>query len=483
MKKIFLLLLLFCAVISAQSIGGWGISFRATRAESSGNPDSLGGHPSSYYMRYIDSAGLHYTKFALLEDSLDITRDRVKYNYAGTWGNPSFTDNGDGSYTVGSGLYVFNYADSGGENRQLSTISGQTFTPSNDTVNYCVANYNGGTPVLQNIQNLALIDCIKIIPVYTVFREGTKLHYLNWGGYAQSLSEKLFKRIVKTRRFERESGLIISDSANRTVKVSSGVVWYGDLSLNMPDFTSAKDSMYLYSYSPSAWTKTKITQYNNSQYQGASGLESLSGAHYAVNWVYRNIENSNITSIILGTGNYTANGAISSEVPANIPLILRNHSILVGRIIILNGAETALSVSSAFSQVFTESSTAFEKTYRLPFTWNVSGTVAADSSTNYIGPIFIDSLPGQTVYLSKILCVLHGGDSVQFKLQRANPSGNNLTYTDITNFSGTALKTGYVNIDPADVQIYAGESIRLYVNNVYGATKDLTVTAFLDYTK
>ena len=91
--------------------------------------------------------------------------------------------------------------------------------------------------------------------------------------------------------------------------------------------------MFFFYHSGGNWTSSTIAQYNNSQYDNGTNLVSLTSNRYAVNWVFRGIENQKHLYIVLGTGDYTINQAEAASVPT-LPTTISSHAMLVGKIIV-----------------------------------------------------------------------------------------------------------------------------------------------------
>ena len=73
---------------------------------------------------------------------------------AGTYTNPTVTDNEDGTITLGTGVYsLYASADGAGTVDQY-TVAGDTFTPSELVPNYIVCNYNNGGDYRWHLENL-----------------------------------------------------------------------------------------------------------------------------------------------------------------------------------------------------------------------------------------------------------------------------------------------------------------------------------------
>lgn len=284
--------------------------------------------------------------------------DKRQYLSSGMRSIPTFTDLGTGSATIGSGYArLFPNSDGSGLLEEYN-ISGITAAFTDAITNYVIADYNSGTPIFRVTTNVEEINVKSIIPVYTVYREATTLHYISWDSDAYGLAPKLMKRFVKTARFERESGLTLSESTGRIVNITSGRIWYGANELDILAFTSATDTLEFWYHSAGNWTSSTITQWPNTQYDNGTNLVSISGNKYACCYVYRSIEIPKISFLILGNNEYTALASAEGESPTlNLPSAIRNFGILTGKIIFKNGEATATEVQSAFAIAFSSSTT------------------------------------------------------------------------------------------------------------------------------
>jgi hypothetical protein len=102
--------------------------------------------------------------------------------------------------------------------------------------------------------------------------------------------------------------------------------------------------------SPSSHTAPVV---NNTQYQGASGLTTLTTAFWTINYVYRGIEDADHVYTILGTAEYaTSDLAKASNTLSLLPPLVTSHAEFVGRIIIQKNATTGIIAESAFDTVF-----------------------------------------------------------------------------------------------------------------------------------
>ena len=263
---------------------------------------------------------------------------------------PTIADNGDGSITVGNGEYhLSTRTDGKGTNNYI--ISGGVFSLTDNAQNYLVADYNGGTPIVRVISDVNLINETTIVPIFSVYRSGTVLHSQNWDALGVALANKVHQSIVKTQRYRRESGLGLSEVATRYLSVGSGRVWVGAVPVDIASVLTSTDNLRLYYHSGGVWTLSVQTQYNNTQYDNGTNLVNLTANRYAVNWIFRGIENQKHVYVVLGRGDYTLAQAQEAVLPA-IPTVISSHAALVGKLIVQNGATTATSIQSAFDVQF-----------------------------------------------------------------------------------------------------------------------------------
>lgn len=277
------------------------------------------------------------------------------YRYAGMTGVPTWTEPGvpDGSVTIGeTTARLYGNALASGVLSQF-TIPAKSITPPNNAQSYIVIDYNAGTPEYECITDVDLIDEIQVLPVYTVYREGTLLHKIDWDYIALALPEKIHKRLVKTDRFVRESGLELSEGIGNVIEIAEGRIWYGAQFIDLNAVDSFTGQCWLhYHTAPNVWTGTLVGAYDKLHYDdNTGGLKNLSALSYAVNYVFRDIDDASHMHIVLGQEDANLRQANVSALPYRLPDIITKHCILVGKIIVLRNAASATSIISAFNQV------------------------------------------------------------------------------------------------------------------------------------
>lgn len=263
---------------------------------------------------------------------------------------PTITDNGNGSITVGQGEYHLS-SNENGKGTHNYIIAGGTFTLTDNVSNYLVADYNGGTPIIKVITDVTLINETTIVPVYTAFRNGNYLHFQNWDALGVALANKVHQSIVKTQRYRRESGLALSEYGTHNLALTTGRVWTGAVPISLDAIATATDNLFFFRHVAGVWTLNVQTTYNFTHYDNGTDLIELTANGYAINWVFRGVENQKHLYIVSGVGDYTESQAISATLPA-IPIAISSHAVLVAKLIVQKNAATALSIQSAFDTQF-----------------------------------------------------------------------------------------------------------------------------------
>lgn len=277
----------------------------------------------------------------------------------GTITDPTITDGTGASVNVTS-VEIMVRSDTlwGGDNKlyRFTVPAATNLAVTDNALNYIYADYNAGSPIYKATTVRDTINFSSTVPVARIYMSGGNIKYqVSYSFLARGHESRNASRIFCIRGvngMERESGLLVSETATRVVNVGSGYAWIGLSRVSLSAIAqggSGVDSNLWY-HSGGNWTSSTITQYNNSQYDNGVNLASVAVNKYAVNWVYRNIS-SNVINIVLGAGDYTLAQAEASLQPA-LPDVISGFYLLVGRIIVKAGATTATLIESVATSVF-----------------------------------------------------------------------------------------------------------------------------------
>ena len=200
------------------------------------------------------------------------------------------------------------------------------------------------------------LDYTTKFPIGAVFRVGTELHILNEAGTRiYDLARRTHHRARELRGFERASGLVTGDAGTRHITTTAGVVYAGLNRITFPEFDSTTTDFTTWYYDGDlgtpAWVEGTGSQLDNVQYNNiATGLVNLTSKRYGVHWIFVDIDGH--ANVVYGQGNYTLTQAQSSVLPASLPGLVKDFSILVARVIVQEGETEIVEIATAFETLF-----------------------------------------------------------------------------------------------------------------------------------
>lgn len=271
----------------------------------------------------------------------------------------SFIPNDDGTINISAGRGIIR-----SENDINSPASFFEWSASNnlalvdDTTNYVYVDYSGGTPVV-GVETTKTANNRNKILLGKVFREGTELHTIEAGMYISELAKNTLGYLTETfGEVSRTSGYVVSESGERYLITTSGVLWAGLTRIITSSFNSSDNSMETYYRNGTGgWNETHSAQINNTYYDDGSGtLNELTVNRYGVHWVYGDSDGH--LMIVYGQGDYTLALAESAQPPSSLPNHVDQFGFLAAKIIIQKGNANIDVLSSAYDTTFTPSGTA-----------------------------------------------------------------------------------------------------------------------------
>lgn len=323
--------------------------------DSSGNYVLSGSLPSSpsaliYYitvkLKYFSNLDIDYIiEFASLTSNSSFASAGVLYPH------PSLVDNLDGTVNIASAnVTLHENGNNSGDIIEYVIPSITNLALTDGVVNYVVADYNSGTPIYKNVTDVNLINESNVLPIYTVYRSGLNIKYIDWDSLGEGLANKLHERFVKTERFKYESGLILSESGTRNIDISAGKSWHGAVRTSHNAFASTTDQLVHWYPVAGVWNSSLTTQFTNNQYNDGVDLQTLTSGFYTNVNVYRTESNNENAGFVLGNSFKSLAEAENADLP-DIPTNLTNLGIYVGRFIIKGNDVNSSSTISAFSSM------------------------------------------------------------------------------------------------------------------------------------
>jgi len=237
-----------------------------------------------------------------------------------------------------------------------TTNSGGIPSLTDNNTNYIVVEYNGGTPRYYVYDNDGLVNDSSVVLVYIVYRLGNFVHVLEFGNQGAGLANKLNDRFIMTDRFGWESGLSIGLSGTTgIVTLTSGVAWNGSYRQSLNAANSSGDTFFKNYHSGGTWTYTTTGDtLNNTYYDNGTNIVTATAGKYLTNYYYRGQETNSHIYEVYSTAQYDSVTEAEAATNPDLPELITSHAFLVGRIIVLVGANTGIT-QTAFATVFSPS--------------------------------------------------------------------------------------------------------------------------------
>jgi len=263
-------------------------------------------------------------------------------HYAGVIGSsmPTITDNANG--TVGVATCEATLYDNGYQTGAMETYTiaaDAVIALSDNFVNYVCVDYNGGSPLYVNVTDKSLINTSDLVPVYTIFRNGTELRWITWENLGSGLPEKMLIGASKSLRLKRMSGMELTVDSGKHYLIASGTLMQAlsnTVTMSAVDTNSVAGR--LCTYSGASWSYPTTDIYSSTHYQGVAGLTALTTDKWTINWVYKSVATGTDSFIVLSTSEYDTQAlAEAAIVPSNLPPAANYTAVLVGRIVVQEG--------------------------------------------------------------------------------------------------------------------------------------------------
>ena len=379
---------------------------------------------------------------------------------AGLEGEPAITDNGDGTLSIATGECWF-YTDATRDTMVLHTLAGgTTLTPTNDVAGYVCADRDANDWAI--LTDITAIDYLQYVPYFIVFKRtgSNNMHFQKEPLGSHGEVEAHHQRVLSCERYARESGFSqISVDGAMNITSDAGVFWAVNRRYSLPAISAATRQFFNY-HSASAWTVASHTApvINNTQFDNGADLQSLGAGEWVINYVYKGVEDQDHCYTVLSTNYATVDEAKAAGVIGALPELITSHAVLIGRVIVQNGAAVdPANIESAFTSTFAattpvtahndltgiQGGTTGSQYYHVPasiFSRLTGGSYAGTgfSGTNISGTI----------------------NSAGVSLSVAAPGGGGNTVT-VSGSNGTFQSNGLSFVGSGEVKVYttAGSSI------------------------
>lgn len=205
-------------------------------------------------------------------------------------------------------------------------------------LNYIGVRFNSGTPEYIKYDDDLTFNYSSIIPVAVVLSLSSVLYPIPFGQSGYALPEKLLQRLLKPEII----GVHTLATDTNYVELSALTVKkaMAEVDCLVMDTSVANNDMFEYSKdSNQDWVSAAVTKINNTEYQGVSGKGNLAGGEYVINYIYRLIHGTSKVLFNVLSGKFaTLAAAKESEMLTDLPAVVTESAVLVGRIIVVQGS-------------------------------------------------------------------------------------------------------------------------------------------------
>lgn len=281
---------------------------------------------------------------------------------AGKLSGLDISDGGGGLIDVSAGEVLLRIAASRTAAIEAWPVAAATGLALTDLVtNWVFVDYNGGTPVIGVTTTEALINELSIVTIGVVYRSGTTLAWANVDDRQVDTTARIIQLFEDVYNIQRTIGsALVSDPTPPSLKVAiSSGAWYHGISKVLQDAldTSAAGVFsYWYRDGGGGWTEVvSQTDIDNTQFDDGSGtLAALGATRYNNAWVYIQLaDNIDTFHVVYGRENaLNQSTAIDAGPPGDIPPLLQEIGIFIGRWVIQQANGTPITIDSAFEQTF-----------------------------------------------------------------------------------------------------------------------------------
>lgn len=275
---------------------------------------------------------------------------------------PVFIDNGNGTATIFGFRCAIRPVPDYTQSPSDFEIAPATLTFPDGVESYACVAYIAGTPTLYVETNKYAINGSDVVLIFVVWRTGNELHSTSTDSRGIGLADKIAGMITRTKPYSLMYGQqltlgVVTTPAVRTVTIAAAVMYSGVDAVPLVAVNSSDPAQRFTRVAPTAGVYGFVnqTQLDNTNYSDGTNVVALGANRYSPRWVYRTVGDDAQAFYALG-GEYTnIASAQAAPIPTGLPIVVQNHAVLVGRIIIRAGVDTPVQIDQVESTTFSTS--------------------------------------------------------------------------------------------------------------------------------
>lgn len=298
------------------------------------------GKSDKIYKDHLDLENIGLLTHDELEEKIAFL-ESVRSRYIGLVTHPTYSIAGN-QITLSSAVAFLCSCEHYDENTRGKNmdVPSSSFTITNEKQPYyIIAKRTGEVAAWELVTSESLFAQPNVTLAMIITRIGSDFHITQMNTIGVGLPEKLNQRLIDKYRFERITGVRIS-TTSLDVEVTAGVIAYGANFHDVNQFITPTHQISLLVWNGSDWVEQSASSLNNTQYNGASGLQTLTNNHYVVNWLYRSVEQHEHVYSFLSRSQFNKLEQAINSNPPPIPPYVQAQAMFLGGVIYLKNNAT-----------------------------------------------------------------------------------------------------------------------------------------------
>lgn len=222
-----------------------------------------------------------------------------------------FTDNGDGTFNIGSGTAVLRQ----GANEEVDlkvydVLASDTFDISNYQTLYAIVIWNNGNPLTTTTTDVAsAVLAHGSIGIWAVTRVGTKIIATDVRYNARDFVHNWTIKTLFSQDITKQGGtFLLTVNASKQISWTAGLVFLLAKPITIPAYNSAT-TPFVYSYGNSGVGFTRVpaqTVLNWTKYDNNGVLATVNTNKYGNHWIFTSLDGSNQVNVVYGKKEYNS---------------------------------------------------------------------------------------------------------------------------------------------------------------------------------
>lgn len=275
---------------------------------------------------------------------------------------PVFVDNGNGTASIFGFRCAIRPVPDYTQSPSDFEIAPATLSFVSNTESYVCVRYNSGAPVMYVESNQANINGSDVVLIFVVWRTGNELHSVSTDSRGIGLADKIAGMITRTQPYSLVHGQqltlgVVTTPAVRTVTIAAATIYAGVDAIPLTALNSSNPAQRFTRVAPTAGVYGFLnqTQLDCTNYSNGTNVVAMAANRYSPRWVYRTVGDDAQAFYVLGNEYTNIASAQAAPLPTGLPLVVQDHAVLVGRVIVQNGIDAPVQIDQVVDVNFATS--------------------------------------------------------------------------------------------------------------------------------